>query len=93
MRYIVCVGFPLLFQAAFSWIVIQAVTGGGSFVGLGAMLFALAGIPLTAIVNLIVVRNRRGDGGGALFVRTFLVGLLLPLAQLALLIVVAVFRL
>lgn len=93
MRYLTSIGFLFLFQAAVTYAIILASTGGGSFVGLGALLFAVIGIPLTAIVNLILVKAKPSQSGYAHFVRSFLIALLLPLVQLGLLVAVSVFRL
>jgi hypothetical protein len=93
LSYILGVGGVLLFQAAFSYAIILAGTGNGSFVGLGAMLFAVVGIPFTAIANLVLVHSHRKDPATGCIGRLLLVSLALPVAQLALLILVSVFRL
>ena len=59
MYYVIRVGGVLLMQLAISYAVILAGTGNGSFVGLGAMLFALFGLPLTAIVIFLLFRSQR----------------------------------
>lgn len=93
MVYLLGIGGVLLFQAAFSLVIISAATGGGSFVGLGAMLLALLGIPLTALINFLVIRSSRRDPGSSYLLRLTLVALALPAAQLALMILVSVLRL
>lgn len=93
MVYLLGIGGVLLFQAAFSLVIISATTGGGSFVGLGAMLLALLGIPLTALINFLVIRSSRRDPGSPYLLRLTLVALALPAAQLALMILVSVLRL
>lgn len=93
MRYVAGVGIPLLLQALVTFIVIAAGSGGGSFVGLGAMLLALIGIPVTAIVNGIQIRSRPDRSGFAHVARSVSIGLVLPAVQVALAIVVSVFRL
>lgn len=93
MRYILGVGAVLLFQAAFSYAIILAGTGNGSFVGLGAMLFAVVGIPATAIANMALVHSHRKNPTTGYIGRLLLLSLALPVAQLALLILVNVFRL
>ena len=57
MLFFFAVLLPLLFQLLSTLVVIMLTQGGGSFVGLGAMLGALIGIPATLIVNW--TRNRR----------------------------------
>jgi len=93
MRYLAGVGFPLLFQAAFTYVMMRAGTGGGSFVGLGAMVLGVIGIPLTAILNIALLSTQSARSGNTPAGRLILITLVLPLLQLALLIAVSVFRL
>lgn len=58
MNFLLCVLVPLLLQLAVTAGVILATNGTGSFVGLGAMLLALYGIPVTAIANFIAMRRQ-----------------------------------
>lgn len=92
LKYFTCIGLPFFFQVTFTYIV-SANAGGGSFVGLGALLLALGGIPLTLIANIILVRARPGLAEHRHFIRSFLIALVLPLVQLGLLVAVSVFRL
>ncbi len=87
------VGGVFLLQVGFSLAVILASSGGGSFVGLGAMLLAVVGVPLTALINFLIIRNRHKNPEAPYVLRLALVSLALPAAQLALVILVAVFRL
>jgi hypothetical protein len=93
VNYFLCAGGVFLFQAVFSYVIILATTGNGSFVGLGAMLLAIFGIPATAIVNLILIHTHRKNPTIGYLGRLLIVALILPFLQLALLIVVSVFRL
>ncbi len=93
MKYLKCICLPFLIQAAITYAIISASSGGGSFVGLGAMLFAVIGIPATAIVNFSLIKAKPAASNSAHFVRSLLVSLLLPLAQLGLLVAVSAFRL
>jgi len=93
MNYFIGIGGVALFQAAFSYAIILADTGNGSFVGLGAMLFALVGIPATAIINLVLIQNHRKNPSRAYIGRLLLIALILPVVQLGLMILVSVFRL
>jgi len=93
VNYFLGVGGVFLFQAVFSYVIILAGTGNGSFVGLGAMLLAVFGIPATAIINLVLIRTHRKNPAMGYIGRLLIVALILPLAQLALLILVSVFRL
>ncbi len=93
MKYLASLGLVFLFQAAVTYAIVRAGTGGGSFVGLGAFLFAVIGIPVTAIVNLLLIRANPTRAGYAHFARSFLTALALPLAQVGLLVAVSVFRL
>ena len=91
MKYLACLGIPLLLQALLTLIFSQAASG-GSFVGLGAMLMALVGIPLTLILNFALIRSYNAQSIAAHFKRSFMLGLILPGLQLALLVVAAVGR-
>ena len=93
MRYLLGVGLVGLLQVGFSFAIIMATRGGGSFVGLGAMLLAVLGIPITALVNLLLIRASRRSPGSPYVRRLVIVSLSLPTAQLALMILVSVFRL
>jgi hypothetical protein len=57
------------------------------------MLLAGIGIPVTAIVNFALIHARPAQSGFAHFSRSFLIALILPAAQIALLVAVSVFRL
>lgn len=91
MKYLLCLGFPMLVQTMVTFIVSQA-SSGGSFAGLGAMLFALLGVPLTLIINFVQIRSYPQAGLLAHFSRSFLLALILPALQIGLLIAVSVFR-
>jgi hypothetical protein len=84
--YLICVGGVLLVQLAISYAVILAGTGNGSFVGLGAMLFALFGLPLTAIMVFILLRSQRQNPKPIHRVWLGISASALPLLQLLLLI-------
>ncbi|GAA4806247.1 hypothetical protein [Lysobacter hankyongensis] len=93
MRYVLGVLGILLLQVGFSFAVISATSGGGSFVGLGAMLLAILGIPLTALINVLLIHSHRKNRISHFLLRLVLVSLALPAAQLTLMILVSVFRL
>lgn len=93
MSYLFGVFGVLLLQAGFSLAIISATSGGGSFVGLAAMLLALLGIPLTALINFLLIRANRTNPTAPYVLRLVLVSLALPAAQLAIMILVSVFRL
>lgn len=91
--YLFGVGGVLLVQVGFSLAIIFATSGGGSFVGLGAMLLAGFGVPLTALINFLVIRANRNNPASGYVLRLTLISLALPATQLALMIFVTVFRL
>ena len=82
-----------MFQAAFSYAIIPAGTGNGSYIGLGAMLFAVIGIPVAAIANLALIHAHCKSPAEPYIGRVTLLALALPMARLALFIFVSVFRL
>jgi hypothetical protein len=57
------------------------------------MLLAVLGIPITALVNFLLIRANRKSQGSRYVLRLVIVSLLLPAAQLAIMILVSVFRL
>ena len=93
LRYLVGIGGPLLFQVAFSFAIILATSGGGSFVGLWVMLLAVLGIPSTALINVFVIRTSSGNPGASCLRRLAFVSLILPAVQLSVMILVDAFRL
>lgn len=93
MGYLIGVGGVALLQALFSYAIILATQGKGSFVGLGVMLMAGPGILMTATSNFWSVRAARKDPACGCVVRVFFVSLVLPALQLGLMIAVSVFRL
>lgn len=92
MKYLLCLLFPAVLQALLTFMLSQAGPSGG-FAGLGALLFALIGMPLTLIINFVQVRANRGAGTLALFGRALLLAMVLPAVQIALLIAVSALRL
>lgn len=82
----------MLFQAGFTFLIINAAPG-GSFVGLGALLFAGIGMPITAVLLFLQARAGSGRTVSGQILRLVLVTLALPLTQLGLLVLVYVFRL
>ena len=93
LSYLVGVGGVLLFQVGLSYAIILASRGNGSFVGLGAVSLAVLGVPLTALVNVLLIHSHRKNPASRYVGRLLLISLALPVAQLALLAVVSVFRL
>ncbi|HAJ72915.1 MAG TPA: hypothetical protein DCO68_12645 [Methylophilaceae bacterium] len=93
MNYLVGVGGVLLIQIVISGITIIAGTGNGSFVGLGAMLFALFGIPATAITNFLIIQTHRKNPKPSNVTMLIVISSILPILQLALLIAQKVFDL
>ncbi len=92
MKYLATIGLPILLQAGFTWLIIN-VAPGGSFVGLGALLFAGIGIPITAVLLFLLARAGSGRAASGQILRMVLVTLALPFTQLGLLVLVSVFRL
>ena len=93
LNSMIAVGGVAFAQAAISYAVISAGTGNGSFVGLGAMLAALYGIPITAIANLLLVRNCKRQPKPSIITTLLLISSVLPALQIALLVAQQVFSL
>jgi len=75
LSYFFGTGGVLLLQVGVSFAIISATSGGGSFVGLGAMLLAVLGIPLTALINFLVIRTNRKNPESPYVLRLTLVSL------------------
>lgn len=90
MRYLVNILVPLLLQLLFTWVIIEATRGGGSFVGLAAMLVAVLAVPATAIWNFVRVRRGREVTGGMLFLGSVLTAFVFPALVLGLFLVQAI---
>ena len=93
LRYLFGLFGVLLLQVGFTFAIISATSGNGSFVGLGAMLLAVLGIPLTALLNFLVIRASRKSPAAPYVLRVALVSMVLPSVQLILAVLVFVFRL
>jgi len=93
LNYLFGVGGVLLFQAGFTYAIMVATRGGGSFVGLWAMLLAVLGIPLTVLLNVLLVRAKHRKPESPFVLRWLFVSLGLPALQAAVLILAAVLRL
>lgn len=87
MRYLVNILVPLLLQLLFTWIIIEATRGGGSFVGLAAMLVAVLAVPATAIWNFVRVRRGREVNGGWLFLGSLGTAMVFPVVVVGLFVV------
>ena len=85
MNYPIGLGLVLLLQLLVTGITVLAGTGNGSFVGLGAMLFALFGIPATLLLNFLLIRAQRKEPQRSNVVLVVLISSALPVLQLALL--------
>lgn len=68
----------MLLQLLFTWVIIEATRGGGSFVGLAAMLVAVLAVPATAIWNFVRVRRGREVNGGWLFLGSLGTAMVFP---------------
>jgi hypothetical protein len=86
LRYVFGIGGVLLVQVAISYATILAGTGNGSFVGLGAMLLALYGIPATAILNFLLLRKPRRNPERSYVGWVIVISSVLPVLQVGLLI-------
>jgi len=78
VRYLFNILVPLLLQLLFTWVIIEATRGGGSFVGLGAMLVAVLAVPGTAIWNFVRVRKGSQVNGGWLFLGSLATAMVFP---------------
>lgn len=93
MNYKFGIGLVLLVQIAISALTIFAGTGNGSFVGLGAMLFAIYGIPITLIINFIIIRKHKKFPKKSNIITVSIISSALPCLQLALLLAQTMFDL
>ena len=93
MNYWIGVLGVLLLHLALTFVTIAAATGNGSFVGLGAMLLAVWGIPMTLIANFLIIRSYRQNPRSSRVVLLIVLSCILPLLQLLLLAAQVIFRL
>jgi hypothetical protein len=93
MNYWVGIFGVLVLHAAVSLLTMVAGTGNGSFVGLGAMLLAIWGIPTSLLANFLIIRSYRERATATKVWLLILVSLTLPLLQLLLLAAQIIFRL
>jgi len=84
VKIFLCVVVPLIAQALFVLAIIFATRGTGSFVGLGAMLFAMVALPITALANWLYTRRKAPQPVTALAAKVFLTTLAFPVAILIL---------
>jgi len=87
MRYIFGVLVPLLLQCLLVFIAIEANTGNGSWVGLGAFLLGMFAIPATAIINLLYIKSNKERGSLTVIGRCLLIAAITPFFILILLMV------
>lgn len=85
MKYLVGVVIPIALQLLLVFIVVAANTGNGSWLGLAAVLLAVFSIPTTAIVNTIIVMNKKGQSRFILFSKCLISSALIPIVFLFLL--------
>jgi hypothetical protein len=86
LNYKIGIGVVLLIQLAITYATILAGTGNGSFVGLGAMLLGILGIPATALTNFLIIRHHRKNPKSSNIKSLILISCILPFLQLGLLI-------
>lgn len=93
MNYKIGIGAVLLIQILVSALTMFAGTGNGSFVGLGAMLLAIYGIPITLIINFLIIRDHKKNPKKSNLVKVSIISSVLPFLQLALLLCQIIFDL
>jgi hypothetical protein len=86
MNYKIGIGLVVLIQLAISYITMLSGTGNGSFVGLGAMLLAIFGIPTTALINFLIISQYRKNPKPSYVKWLVFVSCILPFLQIMLLI-------
>lgn len=93
MNFKIGIGAVLLLQIAISALTIYSGTGNGSFVGLGAMLLAIYGIPITIFINFFIIRNHKKYPKKSNITTIIIISSVLPCLQLALLFAQIIFDL
>ena len=93
MNYFFGVFGVLLLHLLATGITIAASTGNGSFVGLGAMLMAVWGTPMTLIANFLLIRSYRELPKTSKAWLLIVMSCILPILQLLLLAAQIIFRL
>ncbi len=75
MKYLLGVFVPVVIQVLVIWLIIDSNTGNGSWAGLGALLIGMVAVPLTAIVNSLILK-RQSHGVGLALLQCYLVAVL-----------------
>lgn len=87
MKYIIGALIPVLIQVLFTAVIILTNTGNGSWVGLGAFLIAMIAIPLTGLLNVLVLRNSAGKPAGTTLAKCYLSIVIVPILMIVMLII------
>jgi len=82
MKYVIGVLIPILIQVLFTAVIILANTGNGSWVGLGAFLIAMIAIPVTGLINILVIRNSAGISAGTTLAKCYLGIVIVPVLMI-----------
>ncbi|MEM7026729.1 MAG: hypothetical protein AAF410_00715 [Pseudomonadota bacterium] len=88
MRYLYCIIPPILLQLLAVYIIVVMNTGNGSWLGLGAILFAMPIIPTTVAVNFIMVNKNVNSTPMKLILLSNFIAFLIPILIIGLFIIV-----
>ena len=90
MKYLYCVGIPLILQILVVYIIIELNTGNGSWIGLAAFLLAIPVVPLTIIINSVRTNLKTQIELPILFLQSLLVGIAVPIIVVALFVITTI---
>ncbi|QJR13480.1 hypothetical protein [Usitatibacter palustris] len=85
MKYWLGIGLVFVMQVIVTYVTAIIPTN-GSFLGLGNMLLGVMGIPITALGNWALIKSKPEKSTAQHVIRSFFIGLLLPAAQVGIVI-------
>ncbi|WP_230971022.1 hypothetical protein [Nitrogeniibacter aestuarii] len=84
MKYLLGILLPCALQALIVFVIIEANTGNGSWLGLAALLLGMFAIPATAVVNGIYLYSVKDTAGAGAILRCWAIATIVPLLSLLL---------
>ena len=81
LRYFSVLILPLIIQGLSVLLTVEANTGNGSWLGLGAVLVGMFAIPATLVVNFLFVKNHPQLNGLVVLLRCLLHALVVPVVM------------
>jgi hypothetical protein len=78
MKYVIGCLIPALLQCLLVYFIVLANTGNGSFVGLGAFIIGIFAIPITAVLNAVMLYVRAEVPRRKVLFHCYILALIVP---------------